>query len=385
MKAATHVKVLLSAGMIQSGLSGVGRYVVEIARRLPIDSSVDLHIAGLQADRHLFPTIQDCNWLTIPARYSKGAANLFWHTALLPRILHKGSYDLYHSPSYRRIIPICPVAQIATVHDCAPFHLREKYGAARGFFGRKWVPTLARRCRSILTVSHFTAADIVRFYHIPMESITVIHNGLDHATYRPLHESALENFRQRMGIKKPYLLYISRLEHPGKNHVRLIEAYDRARKAKIIDAPLVLGGAPWHGAEAIQRRVAASPYADAIMLPGFIDENDLPLWYGAAAALVFPSLIEGFGLPVAEALACGVPVLSSDRGSLPEVGGDAALYFDPTDEVSIVNALQQFANRSQAEADAFKERGLKQAARFHWDNAALATADSYRKALHPNA
>ncbi len=382
---ARQSKVLISAGMIQGGLSGVGRYVVEIAQRIPQSSGVDLHVAGLVDDRHLFPKTSDANWISIPKRYAKGAANLFWHTMALPRILRQRSFDLYHSPSYRRIIPCCPAAQIATVHDCAPFHLREKYGLIRGFFGRSFAPAMARRCQGILTVSHFTARDIVQFYKIPIDSINVIHNGLDHNTYYPRDSKALADFRQRMGIAKPYLLYISRLEHPGKNHVRLIEAYDRARKAGIIDAPLVLGGAPWHGAETIRQRVASSPFAASILLPGFIEEADLPLWYGAAAALIFPSLIEGFGLPVAEALACGIPVLSSDRGSLPEVGGDAALYFDPTDIDSIVRSLEEFANCKPEAREALCKRGIKQAAKFHWDNAAQATAKAYLKLLGPFA
>lgn len=374
-------KVLLSAGMIQKGLSGVGRYVVEIARRLGPDPALSLHVCGLDADRGLFPTVPDERWIQLPARFGTGAANLLWHFGWLRGILRRGNFDLYHSPSYRRIIPVCPVRQIATIHDCAPFHLRDKYGAARGFFGRVLVPAMARRCPRVLTVSHFTAGDLTRFFKIPPRRITVVHNGIDHAVYRPRAEAELTAFRERMGIERPYLIYISRLEHPGKNHVRLIEAYERARSGGGLDAPLILGGAPWHGANVIRARAVASPHAADIRLPGFIDEADLPLWYGAARALVFPSLMEGFGLPVAEALACGTPVLSSDRGSLPEVGGDAALYFDPTSVDAIADALANLGARSPAEAAAFRERGLQQAGRFHWDRAARATADAYLAAV----
>ena len=374
-------KVLLSAGMIQGGLSGVGRYVVEIAKRMGNESKISLHIAGLRSDRALFPTIGDARWIDIPPRYAGGAGNLLWHWLHLRGLLRRGRFDLYHSPSYRRIVPACPAPQIATIHDCAPFHLRDKYGALRGFFGRVLVPAMARRCPCILTVSHFTAGDLTRFFKIPQERITVIHNGIDHGTYRPLPTAELAAFRQRVGVERPYLLYISRLEHPGKNHVRLIEAYEHARASGGLNAPLILGGAPWHGADVIRARAVASPHSAEIHLPGFIDEADLPFWYGAARALVFPSLMEGFGLPVAEALACGTPVLSSDRGSLPEVGGDAALYFDPTSVEAIAGALAKLDTRSPAEASVFRERGLQQAARFHWDHAARATVGAYLAAL----
>lgn len=374
-------RILLSAGMIQGGLSGVGRYVVEIARRIGSVSNISLHVAGLASDRALFPTIPDDRWIEIPPAFASGPRNLLWHWVQLRAVLRGGDFALYHSPSYRRIALACPTPQIATIHDCAPFHLRDKYGPLRGFFGRILVPAMARRCAHVLTVSHFTAADLKKFFKLPPGKITVVHNGLDHERYRPLPEADLAAFRERLGARKPYLLYISRLEHPGKNHVRLIEAYERARAAGTLDAPLLLGGAPWHGAEVIRAHVEKSPYAADIHLPGFIDEADLPLWYGAARALVFPSLMEGFGLPVAEALACGTPVLSSDRGSLPEVGGDAARYFDPTDVDAMAAALGSLGETTPAESAALRERGLAQAARFHWDHAARATVDAYLAVL----
>lgn len=367
--------------MVQGGRSGVGRYVIEIARRLGPNPAFSLHVAGLESDRARFPTIPDSRWIPIPSRFAGGAANLLWHFGPLRGILRRGGFSLYHSPSYRRIIPSCPVPQIATIHDCAPFHLREKYGAVRGFFGRVLVPAMARRCRRILTVSHYTAGDIERYFKIPSNRLEVIHNGLDHNRFRPLAASAVAAFRDRVGVKDPYLLYLSRLEHPGKNHVRLIAAYDRVRAAGVLDSPLLLGGAPWHGAEAIHARAAASPYRKDIVLPGYIDDSDLPLWYGAARALVFPSLIEGFGLPVAEALACGIPVLSSDRGSLPEVGGESAIYFDPGSTEAIAKALEALAKRSTAESASFYESGLQQAARFNWDHTACAVAGSYLTTL----
>jgi glycosyltransferase involved in cell wall biosynthesis len=374
-------RVLLSAGMIQGGRSGVGRYVVEISRRLPRDNRFTFLVAGLPSDRHLFPEVNDENWIEIPLRYSRGPANLFWHTIILPTILRRHKCNLYHSPSYRRIIPFCPTVQIATVHDCAPFRLKDKYDAARGFFGRSVVPRLARRCRHILTVSDFTASDIREFFALPPSRISVILNGIDHDVYCPQDPGAIEAFRRRIEVDEPYFLYISRLEHPGKNHLRLIEAYESIRKQGLSSAPLILGGAPWHGAEVIEARVAASPFQSDIRLPGFIDEADLPLWYGAAAALIFPSLFEGFGLPVAEAMACGTPVLCSDRGSLPEVGAGAAHYFDPTSVESITSQWQNFLLQSKERTAQQIQSGRARAACFEWAKAAQDTADIYCRFL----
>lgn len=370
-------KVLLSAGMIQGGLSGVGRYVLELASRISKMNTVDLHVAGLDADRKLFPQTPDSNWISIPESSGGGVKNLIWHQLHLPSILRAGRFDLLHIPSYRRIVGSCPVSQVATVHDCAPFRLRDKYGALRGLFGRQIAPMMARRCQHILTVSEFTKQDLLKFYGLKNEGVDVIYNGLNHDAYRLRSEAETAAFKSKQSLDKPFFLFISRLEHPGKNHLRLIEAYEKFKDASQREICLVLGGAPWHGAEVIQDRVKQSKYADSILMPGFIAEEDLPLWYASAEALVFPSLIEGFGLPVVEALACGLRVATSDRGSLPEVGGDAAIYFDPENVSQIGEALRRLYEESDADRAARIEAGVSHASKFDWNEAAKVTCQKY--------
>ena len=374
-------RVLLSAGMIQGGLSGVGRYVVELAKRLGREEAIELHVAGLESDRPLFPSIREERWVEIPAAYGSGVKSLLWHQLKLPRLLRRGGYHLLHIPSYRRIVAFSDVPQIATIHDCAPFRLRDKYGALRGLFGRRLAPWLARRCTQVLTVSEFTKQDLVEFFGLSAEGVEVIYNGLDHKAYQEANRESHAAFRKRHGLERPFLLYISRLEHPGKNHLRLIEAYEHFRRLSGSDALLVLGGAPWHGAEVIRERAQTSPYGADIRMPGFMEESDLPRWYASAQALVFPSLIEGFGLPVVEAMACGQVVASSNWGSLPEVGGDAAVYFDPTDPEAMARAIQTLADESPEARARRIQNGYTQAARFDWDIAAKATCQIYLKTI----
>lgn len=374
-------KALLSAGMIQGGKSGVGRYVVELANRIALIDSVDLHLAGLDEDRSLFSEVNDSHWISIPKAYSSGVMNLIWHQQKLPGILKSRGVDVLHIPSYRRIVAFCPVAQIATIHDCAPFRLRDKYGALRGIFGRQLVPWMARRCDQVLAVSDFTQKDLGRFFKIPEVKMQVVYNGLNHELYRQYPEGEINAFRDRHGLDKPFFLFVSRLEHPGKNHIRLIDAYEAFRTRSGSEHQLILAGAPWHGAEVIEARIQDSPYANDILTPGFVEESDLPLWYSSADALVFPSLIEGFGLPVVEALACGLRVATSDRGSLPEVGGDAAIYFDPEKPEAISEALVKISSESESEQQERIKKGLAHAAKFDWDKAALATCQSYVSAV----
>ena len=201
--------------MIQGGRSGVGRYVIALAEALRT-RDVELHIAGLESDRGHFPFVVDTHWLPIPAWAARGPGNLLWHQLYLPQKLRQGGYDLVHIPSYRRMLARCPVPQIATIHDCAPFVLKNKYDVFRSFFGTRVVPAIARRVERIIAVSQTTADDITRYMRVDPARISVVPNGIDHERFHPQPEERLRFFREKYRLTRPYLVYISRLEHPAK-------------------------------------------------------------------------------------------------------------------------------------------------------------------------
>ena len=376
------MKVLLSAGMIQGGRSGVARYVIALGEAIVREHpEVDLHLAGLDSDRHLFPWLRDDRWVSIPANMSGGAANLWWHQTRLNGILKQQRFDLVHIPSYRRMIYRCAIPQVATIHDCAPFILREKYDHLRGFFGRVIVPAIARRMRRVIAVSETTARDVVRFMRVPAEKVVTIPNGIDHAMFRPPPPSAVADFRERMNLTAPFFLYVARLEHPAKNHLRLIRAFEALVAEGGYQGHLVLPGAPWHGSEVITKAVENSPIRDRIRLAGFVDNADLPLWYAAADALVFPSLMEGFGLPLLEAQACGTRIACANATSLPEVAGPAGILFDGLDEISITSAMRTLATMPADERQRREADGIKWAAGFTWSAHAAAATAIYRDTL----
>jgi glycosyltransferase involved in cell wall biosynthesis len=345
---------------------------------------VDLHIAGLDADRALFSWLDDRRWISIPARASGGAGNLLWHQLSLNRVVRHLEIDLVHIPSYRRMLWDCAVPQVATIHDCAPFVLRGKYDFARGFFGRVVVPVIARRVHHIIAVSGTTGTDINRFMKVPETNITVLPNGIDHSMFRPQSAAAVEGFRKRMGLKRPFFLYVARLEHPAKNHVRLIRAFERLAESGAFSGQLILPGAPWHGAEVIESAVAESRFRDHIRLEGFVDNADLPLWYAAAEALVFPSLMEGFGLPLLEAQACGTRIACSDSTSLPEVAGPAGLLFDGLDDSSITGAMERLARMDGAERRRRENEGIDWAGGFTWSSHAAGAVRIYQSVVGRN-
>jgi len=376
------MNVLLSAGMIQGGRSGVGRYVIALSEALLREHpTIHLSVAGLDVDRCLFPWLPNEQWLSIPASMAGGAANLWWHQMHLNRLLARLHIELVHIPSYRRMLWHCSVPQVATIHDCAPFILREKYDFARGIFGRRVVPALARRVQRVIAVSETTAKDVVHFMKVPEARATVVPNGIDHQMFQPPATAAVAAFRQRKHLAQPFFLYVARLEYPAKNHLRLIRAFEALVQSGGFSGQLVLPGAPWHGATIIQRAVAESPCREHIRLEGFVDNAELPLWYAAAEALVFPSLMEGFGLPLLEAQACGTRIACANATSLPEVAGPAGTLFDGLDEQAITAAMARLATMDPAERKRLEEQGKAWAARFTWSAHAAEVAKIYQQSM----
>jgi glycosyltransferase involved in cell wall biosynthesis len=370
------LRVGLSTSVCQRGRSGVATYIFGLIDGL-VRSAPDVRLTlfGLAGDKPLFARWLDrCSWEEVNERWRPAARDIFWHQCLLPQRLKQAGCDLVHIPSYRRVLARPGVPQVLTIHDCASFRVKGKYDLAREVYTRRLVVPLARRATQLLTVSGTTAHDITQYYGIPRQDITVIWNGIDHARFNPAAAG------QSPSLAWPYFLYVARFEHPAKNHVRLIEAFEQVL-ARRPDLPhrLVLAGADWHGAEIIHARIAASPFRDRIVAPGFVATEALPGWYAGAEAMVFPSLFEGFGLPPVEAMACGCPVVCSDRGSLGEVVGDAAHLVDPESSTAIAAGL--VAMLPAANRACWRERGLRHAARFDWQTVGNTTAQAYRRAL----
>ena len=248
------MRVALSTSVVQRGKSGVASYVfglVDGMRR--IGWPVELVLLGLEGDRPLFAKWLDrCQWVPVGEQYRPAVKNILWHQTSLRAVLRREKIDVLHIPSYRRIVARPPVPQVVTIHDLAAFAVRGKYDMARTIYGKYVVRALARQAQVVSTVSYATAADVNRYFGLPEASIDVIWNGIDHDTFRPRTDQELASARARLNQPRPYFIYLARLEHPGKNHVRLIEAFENfCREQPDQRHDLVLGGADWHGAEVI--------------------------------------------------------------------------------------------------------------------------------------
>lgn len=375
------MRVALSTSVVQRGKSGVASYVFGLLDGMrTLGWPVELILLGLEEDRPLFePWLDHCEWEPVAERWRPAVRNILWHQTALRGVLRRVRADVLHVPSYRRIVWRPPVPQAVTIHDCAAFAVCGKYDLARTIYGKQVVAPMARTVDEVMTVSHATAVDVEKYFHIPADDIAVVWNGIDHAAFRPLPRAdARRTVAEKFGQDAPFFLYLARLEHPAKNHVRLIEAFERfAAEHPDRREHLVFGGADWHGAEVIHERVSASPLRSRIRNLGFVAKDDLPTWYNAATAMIYPSLFEGFGLPPVEAMACGTPVISSTRGALGEVVGDAARLIDPENIADMASAMSEI---SCGDRERSGQKGIAHASQFRWEKMAGAVLESYRRA-----
>lgn len=376
------MRIGISTSVIQRGRTGIAQYLFALLRAdLPLAREHQFTLFVLEEDLPLFEFVRDSMQIVkVPEAFRPAVKNIQWHQTVLPRLAKKHQLEVLHVPSYRRLLWQKPCALVATIHDLAPFHVARKYDWKRMFYGRVVVPHLARRQDEVIAISGNTARDLEHFFGLPRERVTVIHNGLEHERFHPgSREEAKTEAARRHTLHQSFFLYVARLEHPGKNHVRLIAAFNRFKAATGSHWNLVFGGSDWQGAEAIHQAVRQSPFSTDIQLLGFVPNEDLPNLYRAADAFVYPSLYEGFGMPPTEAMACGCPVISSTRGSLGEIVEGAAALVDPEDVNSMARQLAAVAGDSDLRAR-LQAAGLKQAQRFNWNKTAAETFRIYERA-----
>jgi glycosyltransferase involved in cell wall biosynthesis len=266
---------------------------------------------------------------------------------------------------------------VVTVHDLAFLHVPESFPLALRVALRVLVPRSLERASRIIAVSEFTRRDIMARYRIRPDKIVVIPEGAD-ARFRPRTAGETTPVLARYGLRPGFLFSLGRLNR-RKNLGRLLQAYARLRAAGAPAVPLVIGGKPDYGLEVMLLR--GRPAADMVGVRwmGLIPDEDLPAFYSGAAGFIYPSLFEGFGLPVLEAMSCGTPVVTSDRTALPELTGDAGLSVDPERVEALAEAMTRILT-DQTLAQDLRRRGLERSRRFSWGETARRTLDVYREA-----
>jgi glycosyltransferase involved in cell wall biosynthesis len=379
------MKIGISALATDSGKSGISQYVANVVGRLVALAPQHDFIAFInQADAPWVRTWHPrLDVVSLPDWTAHPIAGIVWHAAALPGTLRRHRCDLAFMPAgNRRLAWSYGVPSVGTVHDFSQLHVPQKYDAARMFYIMRVLPRMMRRLTRVISVSESTRRDLESFARVPAGRIRVIYNGADLQRFTPRPQaSARKELPDELHIPARYVLYIARLEHPGKNHVRLLEAFADLKRTTDLPHKLVLVGGRWNGAEIIHARVRELGLSDQVVFPGFVPNEAIPALYAAADAFAFPSLFEGFGIPVLEAMASGTPVCAANTSSVPEVVGDAGLLFDPLDVPAMTDCLRRLL-QDQTLRRRLITSGIERAKRFTWEAAAGATLDELEAALN---
>ena len=280
--------------------------------------------------------------------------------------------DLFHATEHL-LMPLYGIKTVMTVHDLIFKLYPEHHKRLNYWFLNAAMPLFVRRADAIIAISEATKRDLISAYGTPAEKIHVIYEAAA-SHFQPQSGSQIEMVRKHYHLPEKFILVVGTIE-PRKNYSRLLDAIVTLRKA-FPDLYLVVVGSKGWLYEPFLQHIEKLDAQEWVIFPGFMPDEDLPAVYAASTLTAMPSLYEGFGLPILEAMASGVPVASSHAASLPELGGDAAEYFDPLHVESIIDTLHKLL----IDADkrfSMREAGFQQAAKFSWDHAARETGAVY--------
>ncbi len=364
--------------------AGIGRYTYQMVKALAASTnSTRPYYRLFVADgKNIKPTLPGPNFNWCPSRLTERWLARLWYRLRLPLWVEfwTGPLDLFHATDF--VLP--PVKAntrtIVTIHDLS--FIREPDTVMPGMMAhlKRWVPQSVKRAEHVIAVSEATRQDLIELYQTPPEKITTLYHGVT-PEFKVIKEpSPLASVRQKYGLGerlegRPFILSLGTIQ-PRKNYRRLIQAFAKIDRS----FSLVIGGDKGWKYENIFAEVARQGLEKRVHFLGFVADADLPALYNAASLFVFPSLYEGFGLPLLEAMSCGTPVIASNRSAMPEVVGQAGLLVDPRDTPAIAAAISKVLADPNLH-QRLSQAGLIQATRFSWADMAGRLLKLYHQLL----
>lgn len=379
------MRIVFTLGGTDSGRSGLGSYVSSVLPELRAvcgREGAELLALGSEEEIAAYAAVLDgIPTLAAPRWTSSPGPSALWYLAAAGRAAKRGEGSvILYSAANRRIGAVNPLPSVAVVHDLGQLHVTDKYDALRMAYFRFGLLSVLRRATRLVAISEATRTDLVHALGLAREDVDVVPNGVNAQRFAPRdsEDPAVRQIRLELGIRRPYLLYPARLEHPAKNHLRLIAAFAASRTCQTHE--LVLVGADWGAQAAIADAIARQGLAERVKLAGFVNEASIPPLVAGADGVVMVGLCEGFGLPALEALAAGRPVCASSTGALPEVVGDLGVLCDPFSIESIAQGLDRIAYDADRR-ELCARRGPERAAVRTWRSTAEGLFDSCRRAV----
>ncbi|MET0103022.1 MAG: glycosyltransferase family 1 protein [Sedimenticola sp.] len=366
------MRVGIDARLLSEQITGIGRYTSELTRQLIMQ----------KGEFHLYSAcpISDNFWrqdniMLRSGHFHNRIGKMLWSQTYLPYWSVKDQIDVFWGTTHRlpKYLP-SSVARVVTIHDLVWKYAGETMRPLSRWMEKRLMPVAIRQADRIISDSLSTAQAIREEYPSVQERIRVIYPGVTDLP-GPMEMHALSGF----GIFQPYFLFVGTLE-PRKNLKRLLRAFASLHRSIVGDAQLVIAGGKGWGSVNVNQLVKEMELSERVITVGYVTDVQLSTLYAHARFLVMPSLYEGFGLPLVEAMSFGIPVLTSNRSSLPEVCGDAGILVDPFDEESIATGLSTLLNDDD-HRDKLASKAIRNAARFDWENAAIETLAVFEEAV----
>lgn len=355
---------------------GVSRFTFEVIRRITRSNpfSTFALIFDKEFDKSLLFSPNTEGYILKPsARHP--LLWYYWHEWQLPPLLKKTGADIFLSPdgfiSLRSDVPSIPV-----IHDLNFYHRPADVPKLTSLYYRHFFRRYAKKAVRLITVSHFCKEDIASYLSIDPAMIDVAYNGVSEY-FTPVDKKGTDDFRQQLTGGSPFFLFVGNFS-PRKNIAGVLNAYNRFRSISGLNHKLVLTGGKLFLNRDTNRLIRSSLWSDDIILTGSKIHEDLRLLYASAVSLVFVPWFEGFGIPAVEAKRCGTPVILSNTTSLPEVGGEAAIYVNPSNIEEICSAMINIATDEDLRSS-LSEKGLKESLKFTWDKTAESIWESVSK------
>lgn len=377
------MKVCLDLTPALHNTAGTGRYVRELAKALvDLGHADDLSFfyvdstegAGVETPGSIPRKTVRCS-----KRGWSAAAALSSYLGI-PMDRFVGEADVFHA-TWHLLPRLRTPATIMTLYDLSFALYPETHLRVLRWSSNVLVPRFLRACDRIIAISESTKRDAIRLYGIPEEKIVVTHLAAEDR-FRPADPDRVAVVRDRLGLPPRFLLYVGTIE-PRKNLDVLLGALVRL-KGQGREVPLVVAGRLGWLYDGFLEKIRSLGLENLVLLPGFVPDDDLPALYTAAEGFVYPSVYEGFGIPVLEAMGCGTPVLCSDVSSLPEVAGGGGILLPPGDPAAWAAAISRLTGEPALRRE-LREKGFRQASRFRWEETAKRTWEVYRETLaHPS-
>lgn len=353
--------------LIKDKLEGIGWFTYETLKR--ITNAHPEHDFYFLFDRKFDPSfVFSANVIPVVLAPQARHPILFkiWFNWSVARFLKKTQADIFVSPDgYLSLTTQVP--QIAVIHDLNFEHYPEFLPQHITKYYKTYFPLFAKKATKIVTVSHFSKADIIKQYRIESSKIAVVYNGINQR-FKALTEVDKVKIRTKYTNNKPFFIYVGSL-NPRKNIENTLRAFDEFKKQTQLDHKFILVGEQLWSNKSITACYDSLAYKQDVIFAGRLYNEELGALLASAEALLYVSYFEGFGIPVIEAMQCGTPVITSTKTSLPEVAGDAAILSEPDDYKDIASQMERIINPELKEA--YINKGYEQAKKFNWDAAAI--------------